>query len=98
MLGTVVDPLTTATLERLGKAKEILARGEAEAARLGLDADDVVAYALGILPDYKAEFALIAAHWRGPKTALRLAIQLAVGQVRKIEQATGSKDDDDADG
>lgn len=97
MLDTVVDPLTAATLERLGKAKEILARGAAEAASIGVDADDVVAYTLGILPEYEAEFGLIAAHWRGPKTALRLAIQSAVGHGRKIEQATRSKDDD-ADG
>ena len=95
MLDTVVDPLTAAALEQLGKPKEILARGQADAATLGLQADDVTAYVLGILPDYEAEFSLIAAHWRGPKTALRRAIQSGVGRGRKIEQTPGSTDDDD---
>jgi ppGpp synthetase/RelA/SpoT-type nucleotidyltranferase len=95
MLDTVVDPLTAAALEQLGKPKELLARGQADAAILGLQADDVTAYVLGILPDYQAEFSLIAAHWRGPKTALRRAIQSGVVRGRKIEQTPGSTDDDD---
>jgi len=94
MLDTVVDPLTAAALEQLGKPNELLARGQAEATKLGLQADDVTAYVLGILPEYKAEFALIAAHWRGPKTALRRAIQSGVRRGAKIEQTTGSNDDD----
>jgi hypothetical protein len=97
MLDTVIDPLTAAALEQFGKPNEILARGQTETTSLGVQADDVTAYVLGILPGYEAEFALIAAHWRGPKTALRRAIQSAVGHGRKIEQTTGSNDDD-ADG
>jgi hypothetical protein len=93
MLDTVVDPLTPAGLEQLGKPAEILARGQEEALKLGVAADDVIAYVLGILPEYRAEFALISAHWRGPKTALRRAIQSAVGPVRGMEQTTGSDDD-----
>lgn len=94
MLDTVVNPLTAGALEQLGKPSEILARGQAEANRLGVHADDVTAYVLGILPEYRAEFGLIAAHWRGPKTTLRRAIQSAVGAEREIEQTTGSDDDD----
>jgi len=93
MLDTVVDPLTPAGLEQLGKPTEILARGQAEALRFGVAADDVIAYVLGILPEYQAEFVLIAAHWRGPKTALRRAIQSAVGPAQRMEQTTGSDDD-----
>lgn len=93
MLDTVVDPLTQAAIEQLGKPSEILDRGQREAQRLGLDSDDVVAYVLGILPEYRAEFSLIAAHWRGPKTALRRAIQTAVGLQPGMQQTTGSHDD-----
>jgi hypothetical protein len=93
MLDTVVDPLTPAGLEQLGKPTEILARGQEEALKLDLVADDVIAYVLGILPAYQAEFALIAAHWRGPKTALRRAIQSAVGHAQTMAQTTGSDDD-----
>lgn len=93
MLDTVVDPLTAAALEQLGKPKEILARGEVEAGSLGIPADDVTAFVLGILRDYEAEFSLIAAQWRGPKTVLARAIQSAVGRAREIEQTTRSDDD-----
>lgn len=96
MLDTVIDPLTAAALEQLGKPSEILVRGHAKATSLGVHADDVTAYVLGILPGYEAEFTLIAAHWRGPMTTLRRAIQSAVARGREIEQTTGS-DDDDAD-
>lgn len=92
MLDTVIDPLTPAALEQLGKPAEILGRGQREAQRLGLDADDVVGYVLGILPEYRAEFSLIAAHWRGPRTTLRRAIQTAIGPAPEMQQTTGSDD------
>jgi ppGpp synthetase/RelA/SpoT-type nucleotidyltranferase len=97
MLDMVVEPLTAAALEQLGKPKEVLARGQVEATRLGVHADDVITYVLGLLPELEAEFALIAAHWRGPVTALRRAIQAAVGRGHEIDQ-TAWGDDDDLDG
>lgn len=94
MLDTLVEPLTPAALEQLGKPKEILEAGQREAAKLGLPADDVTAYVLGMLPEYGAELGLIAEHWRGPTTPLRRAIQAAIRRRRDLEQTTGGYDDD----
>jgi hypothetical protein len=93
MLDAVVDQLTPAALAQLGRPAEIIARGREEALKLGMIPDDVVAYVLGILPEYRAEFSSIAAHWRGPRTALRRAIQSAVHRAPGMGQTTG---DDDA--
>jgi len=92
MLETIVNPLTPAALVQLGKPRELIARGLEKAAQLGVTADDVIGYVLGILPEYGPELSLIAAHWRGPKTALRRAIQSAVGSVRPMEHNTGDRD------
>jgi ppGpp synthetase/RelA/SpoT-type nucleotidyltranferase len=92
MLNTVVDPLTPAALIQLGRPQEVLGRGEKEAQRLGTDLDVVIAYVLGLLPEYMAEFSLIAAHWRGPRTALRRAIQSAVGAAPNMAHTKGSDD------
>jgi ppGpp synthetase/RelA/SpoT-type nucleotidyltranferase len=93
MLETVVDELTPAALAQFGKPPEIIARGREEALKLGVPPDDVVGYVLGILPEYQNEFSQMAAHWRGPKTALRRAIESAVGSTQRMGQTTG---DDDA--
>lgn len=93
MLEAVVDPLTPAALAELGKPGEIVMRGQETAKRLGEVADDVVAFVLGILPEYKAEFSLMATHWRGPRTVLRRAIQSAVGMGEQMEHNAGSNDD-----
>lgn len=93
MLDAVIDPLTPATLAQLGEPGEILTRGQRTAEKLGETADDVVAFVLGILPEYKAEFSLMATHWRGPRTVLRRAIQSAVGMGEQMEHNAGSDDD-----
>jgi hypothetical protein len=79
MLEAVINPLTPAALAELGEPIEILTRGQRTAKQLGEIADDVVAFALGILPEYRDEFSLMATQWRGPRTVLRRAIQSAVG-------------------
>jgi ppGpp synthetase/RelA/SpoT-type nucleotidyltranferase len=93
MLDAVIDPLTPAALAQLGEPGEVLAQGQQTAAKLDEVADDVVAFVLGILPEYKAEFLHMAAHWRGPRTVLRRAIQAAVGTGAQMEHNAGSEDD-----
>ena len=93
MLDAVIDPLTPSALMQLGKPGEVLARGRRTAEELDEDADDVIASVLGILPDYKEEFSLMATHWRGPRTALRRALQSAVGMGATMEHNMRSDDD-----
>ena len=82
MLEAVVEPLNAAALERLGTFRDIFERGSKLAIELEIDADDVTCYALGILPDYVDEFAMMARHWKGPISALRRAIEQGVIKLR----------------
>jgi hypothetical protein len=82
MLEAVIEPLNAAALERLGTFRDIFGRGSKFATELGIDADDVTCYALGILPDYVDEFAMMARHWKGPISPLRRAIEQGVTNLR----------------
>jgi ppGpp synthetase/RelA/SpoT-type nucleotidyltranferase len=82
MLEAIVEPLNTAALERLGTFRDIFERGGNLVTELGIDADDVTCYALGILPDYVDEFAMMAGHWKGPISPLRRAIEQGVAKLR----------------
>lgn len=92
MLDAVINPLTPAALAQLGNPRELLARGKQTAANLNEVVDDVVAFVLGVLPEYEAEFLHMATHWRGPRTVLRRVIQ-AVGRGARLEHNAGSEDD-----
>lgn len=77
LLDSTLSSLSRAAVSKLGGVGEVLSQGTDEAARLGVDEDDlddVVRLVLGWV-DLREEFAALANSWRGPRTALSRALK-----------------------
>jgi hypothetical protein len=75
LLDAVNERLTPAAVLAYGSARELLARGEESARRLGIaGADDVVHVALALFEHFPEEFAQLVQEQRGPSTLLKRAV------------------------
>jgi hypothetical protein len=77
MLESTVSELALHALAVLsdGNIQDAIERGRTVASRLGFaEPNDVVCFVLA-LDSLKDDFARLARSWRGPKTALRLAVE-----------------------
>ena len=76
LIAAVAAPITVTALRDLGEPTDLIERGRTQTQ----STDDVVAYALGLLPDFPHEFKRTARSWRGPTTELKRAILERTGR------------------
>ncbi|MBI5489203.1 MAG: hypothetical protein HY905_17845 [Deltaproteobacteria bacterium] len=95
LLRVVFEPLTSAVLESKGSVRQALQRGETAARDRNLDiVDDVIFFALGIMEVHRLvrQFHAVAQSWRGPDTALKLALLVAQrGPTTESEREAGDE-------
>lgn len=95
MLDSTVSTLTRDAIVALGgQPAEILQRGQATAAQLGIgDPDDVTCFVLG-LEDLRGDFVWLASSWRGRRTPLRRAIELWASQALDLSHPVPQNEDE----
>lgn len=77
LLEQLMDPVTPQAIKDFGPVGEVIQRGRR---RLGVNSDDfdeVSLYTVGLFEHFSDEMSRVVSSWRGPRTALRRAIELA---------------------
>lgn len=86
LLRGLVEPLTLASLMGLGEPAAIIERGRQLSHRMGFaPADDVVYFALGLLPQFKNEVSTLLKQWKGPNAPLKRLLQQTMEALTKEE-------------
>jgi len=78
LLEQSLDSVTVAALHQLGAVDVVIAEGRRRLASHHDEYDEVTLYTVGLLAQFGPEIRTAARAWRGPKTALRRAIDLAL--------------------
>lgn len=77
ILEQVVERVTVETLRRLGSMDAIIAAGRAQLGAAADDFDEVSLYAVGLRGTFSDEIDAVVERWRGPRTSIRRALDLA---------------------
>ena len=78
LLERSLESVTVAALHQLGSVDEVIAEGRRRLADADNNYDEVTQYTVGLLAQFGPEIHAVARTWRGPRTALRRAIDLAL--------------------
>lgn len=87
VLEQVLDRVTVETIRELGSIDALIDGGRARLGNAAEDFDDVSLYLVGLRSNFGDEIDAVVERWRGPRTAIRRALDLARGHGRAQDGA-----------
>jgi ppGpp synthetase/RelA/SpoT-type nucleotidyltranferase len=83
LLDQCLERVTPAALRDLGDVDTVVAAGRARLGKDDPDCGDAVLYTVGLLDRFAPEISLSVKTWRGPRTAMRRALELAIRRANE---------------
>ena len=78
LLNQCLERVTPAAVLALGSVDSIVAEGRTRLGKEATNYGDAILYTVGLLQWFQPEIALSVKSWRGPRTAMRKALELAI--------------------